>query len=106
MAAHASHSLAGWTEKVFGNSVPRRARGSFGEIAGVIGLLPAIGIGAFLHALRVIIISAITATPCCLEQKIAGQLSGNLEKECISKVNVASGKGIRQIRGMYGPEKT
>lgn len=41
---------------------------SSGEIAGVVGvlLLFAIGSGTFLHALRVIIISAITATPCGL----------------------------------------
>jgi hypothetical protein len=39
-----------------------------GEIAGVVGvrLLFAIGSSPFLHALRVIIISAITATPCGL----------------------------------------
>lgn len=70
----------GGMEKVFGNSVPCRARGSFSEIAGVIGLLPAIGIGAFLHALRVIIISAITATPSCLEQKSRGSAVGKLGK--------------------------
>lgn len=66
-------------EMVFGNSVPYRARDSFGEIAGIIGLLPAIGIGAFLHTLGVIIISAITATPSCLEHKVS-RVSGKLGK--------------------------
>lgn len=70
----------GGMEKVLGNSVSRRARGSFGEIAGVIGLLPAIGIGAFLHALRVIIISAITATPSCLESNVRVSAVGKLGK--------------------------
>lgn len=44
-----------------------------GEIAGVVGvrLLIAIGSGTFLHALRVIIISAITATPCGLSGTVS-----------------------------------
>ena len=41
-----------------------RERGSlFGEVARIVGLLSAIGIGALLHALRIIVIGAITATP-------------------------------------------
>jgi hypothetical protein len=44
-----------------------------GEVAGVVGLLSAIGICAFLHTLRIIIISAITATPSCLGRKRVSQ---------------------------------
>lgn len=69
MTAHVNSNLAvaavGMVGEVF---VPRRAEGGLsGEIAGVVGLFSAIGSGALLHALRIVIISAITATPCCLE---------------------------------------
>lgn len=40
----------------------------FGEVAGVVGLFHAIGICEFLHTLGVIIIGAITATPCRLRR--------------------------------------
>jgi len=38
----------------------------FEEVAGVIGLLPAICIGSLLHTFGVIVIGTVTATPCCL----------------------------------------
>lgn len=38
-------------------------RSLFGEVTRVVGLLSAIGIGALLHTLRVIIISTVTASP-------------------------------------------
>jgi hypothetical protein len=40
-----------------------------GQVAGVIRMFYTIGVGEFLHPLRIIIISAITATPSCLEAK-------------------------------------
>jgi hypothetical protein len=48
-----------------------QARYLFGEVTRVVGLFSAIGICEFLHTLGVIIIGAVTATPCRLRSSIS-----------------------------------
>lgn len=57
-----------------------------GQVAGVVRMFYTIGVGEFLHPLRIIIISAITATPSCLEAKRVSRGedpgSANAYQEC------------------------
>lgn len=64
MAAHVKGSLfAGSLGREWSPEIVPRGGSLFGEVARIVGLLSAIGIGALLHALRIIVIGAITATP-------------------------------------------
>lgn len=64
MAAHGQGCFCKWYGRDLSpDMVSPSESGLFGEVTRVVGLLSAIGIGALLHTLRVIIISAITATP-------------------------------------------
>ena len=64
MAAHVKGSLfAGSLGREWSPEIGPRRGSLFGEVARIVGLLSAIGIGALLHALRIIVIGAITATP-------------------------------------------
>lgn len=47
----------------------QNSKTSFDEILRVVRLLHSIGIRPLLHTLSIVIISAITATPCCLLKK-------------------------------------
>lgn len=54
----------GWLPQVGGGRL-------FEKVAWVVGLFSAICIGSLFHTLGVIIIGAVTATPCCLDKRVS-----------------------------------